>query len=407
MMSVRFPIVFTFSVFITCMAVAQPVITAEDSLHRENSFLSRSSLGGYGNAFYQNDFNTQEAVVNFERFVLFVGHKFSNRISLFSEIELEDAKLEGGEPGGELALEQAYLKFIINPQLYLATGLFIPRIGMLNENHLPINFNGNERTMVERLIIPATWREMGVGLYGSVNSIPLEYSFALLNGLNSGAFEHGTGIRGGRGGGKEATGNSLAVTGAAVWQPSDFRIQVSGYYGGSVGLAPLQSDSLQLTSGWWGTPVGLAEANVQYEVSGLTLKVLGAVVSIPDAEEINRAYANNTPLFEYGFYAEAAYNILENSKGLSSQQINLFARYEQLNVNASIPANGIDDPTLDQRHVLIGFSYLPIPNVAIKTDVRLLHTGPQNPDLIINPNPAASPYEQNNTFLNVGIGYAF
>jgi len=46
-------------------------------------------------------------------------------------------------------------------------------------------------------------------------------------------------------------------------------------------------------------------------------------------------------------------------------------------------------------------------NIVIKTDMRLLNTGPQNPDLIVNPNPAAVPYKQQNSFFNLGIGYSF
>ena len=33
----------------------------------------------------------------------------------------------------------------------------------------------------------------------------------------------------------------------------------------------------------------------------------------------------------------------------------------------------------------MGFGYLPLPNVVIKADVRLMHTGPQNPALAVNP----------------------
>jgi hypothetical protein len=36
-------------------------------------------------------------------------------------------------------MEQAYLKFNLNAKQYLVAGLFVPRTGLLNENHLPIN----------------------------------------------------------------------------------------------------------------------------------------------------------------------------------------------------------------------------------------------------------------------------
>jgi len=111
----------------------------------------------------------------------------------------------------------------------------------------------------------------------------------------------------------------------------------------------------------------------------------------------------------YGAYAELAYNLFQtaHSNRWKSQQLNLFARYEMFDMNASIPSNGVYDGTEKQSHLVAGFGYLPLPNVVIKADVRLMHTGPQNPDLILNPNPAALPYNQNNTFLNIGIGYSF
>ncbi len=151
--------------------------------------------------------------------MLFTGHKFNDKISVFSELEVEDAKVSGGESGGEVAIEQAYLKFNLNPNQYIVAGLFMPRIGILNENHLPNTFNGNERNYVETFIIPSTWRELGVGLYGTLNNLPIGYSVGLVNGLSSEMFEHGSGIREGRFEGRNATGNNLAITAAVQYLP--------------------------------------------------------------------------------------------------------------------------------------------------------------------------------------------
>jgi len=56
--------------------------------------------------------------------------------------------------------------FDLNKNNYIIAGLYIPRIGIINENHLPTTYNGNQRHFVEKYIIPSTWREIGVGLYG-------------------------------------------------------------------------------------------------------------------------------------------------------------------------------------------------------------------------------------------------
>ena len=55
----------------------------------------------------------------------------------------------------------------------------------------------------------------------------------------------------------------------------------------------------------------------------------------------------------------------------------------------------------------MGFGYLPLPNVVIKADVRLMHTGPENTELVVNPSTYAQPYLQSNQFLTLGIGYSF
>lgn len=383
----------------------QLMITNEDSLNAGVVGKSKTVISGYGSSFYQRNFNEKTAAITLERVVLFVGHQFNSKITVFTEMELENAKVEGEEPGGELAMEQAYLKFNLNSRQYITAGLFIPRIGLLNENHLPVNFNGTERSMVEQMVIPATWRELGIGFYGRTKKF--NYSFALMNGLNSAAFEHGRGIRDGRFEGKNASANNLAVSAAIQYYFKDFTFQVSGYAGGSNGLSKRASDSLALNSGAFGLPVYLGEANVQWSKDGISAKLLGAYLSFPDAAGINKAYGNNVSNTMYGAYAELAYNLLEHSKKMKGQQLNVFGRYEMLDLNSRIPGNAIYDGTEKQQHIILGLSYLPIRNIVIKADLRLLRTGAENADLVTNPSPVRIPYKQNNQFLNIGIGYSF
>jgi len=130
------------------------VLTNEDSLNTGNN-QNKTVISGYGDAFYQRDFNKEQSKASLERVVLFVGHRFNEKISLFTEMELENALVvssgesdEGGNGGGDISMEQAYLKFNLNARQYLVAGLFLPRIGILNENYLPVNFNGVERPMI-------------------------------------------------------------------------------------------------------------------------------------------------------------------------------------------------------------------------------------------------------------------
>ncbi|MCX6189792.1 MAG: hypothetical protein NTW54_09380 [Bacteroidetes bacterium] len=384
----------------------QEVYTAEDSVALNSDTASMSTtLGGYGNAYYQRNLNQKYSKVNFERFVLFMGHKFNKKISLFSELEVEDAKISGAEEGGELALEQCYLKFRSSPKAYFVVGLFIPAIGILNETHLPNTYNGIERTEVETNIIPSTWRELGIGYYGKLDRAPISFSLGLMNGLNSAQFEHGFVIRKGRMEGRKAGANNMAVTGALQFYKNNFRAQISGYYGGSVALEATVADTLKLHAGSWGTPVMLAEVDLQHEMKGFSVRFLATFISIPDAASINQAFNNNTPKTACGAYAELAYNIFASMKKQSLKALTFFVRYEILDMNNSIPANGIIDPTLQQQHVISGINYLPVKNVVIKADMHWKNAGARNPLLIYN--PVASVYQKNTNFLNLGIGYSF
>src|SRR6202000_367717 len=116
------------------------ILTNEDSLNN-NAVKNKTVISGYGSAFYQRDFNQQVSTATLDRLVLFVGHNFSEKISLFTELEVENAIVAGNnsdEPSsgrGSVAMEQAFLKFNLNPRQYLVAGLFTPRIGITNENH--------------------------------------------------------------------------------------------------------------------------------------------------------------------------------------------------------------------------------------------------------------------------------
>ena len=84
----------------TLFAQRTAPVTSEDSLNN-NISKSSTTIGGYGNAFYQRNNNLGTSKLDLERFVLFTGHKFNDKISVFTELEVEDAKETGGESGGE------------------------------------------------------------------------------------------------------------------------------------------------------------------------------------------------------------------------------------------------------------------------------------------------------------------
>src|SRR2546429_7196041 len=107
-------------------------------------------------------------VVNLARFVVYLAHTFDDRLAFRSELEVEDAKIEGGQAGGEVSLEQAYLDYRLGDWITLRTGLVLPPVGIINETHEPPTFNGVGRPGFDHDVIPTTWREIGLGAVGTI-----------------------------------------------------------------------------------------------------------------------------------------------------------------------------------------------------------------------------------------------
>lgn len=406
-------LIFRYTLPVVCcsLSLSAQIITREDSL---NAGLTPSSnptvISGYGQAKVEYDVRQKTGIASLTRNVVFLGHRFNKNISFFSEMELENAKVSNGSPSGEISMEQLFLKFNVNRNNYLVAGLFIPRIGIINENHLPTTFHSNDRPYVEQFVIPATWRELGVGIYGQIPRVPgLNYSAALVNGLNSAGFSMGTGIQSGRFEGSNATASNLAVTGALLYYIREFRIQASTYYGGSAGQTKRVADSLQLNYGAFGTPVSVNEVNVQYHGhTGLEFKALATYVAIPEADRINRAYASNTPNSMYGYYAELGYNLLKPFPRFSSKSLVLYGRYESMDLNASLADNGIEDGLLRQQFIIAGLHFQPVRGVSVKADFVQRITGEYNKSLhVTNPYSSTLPFYTTTNFVNIGIGYSF
>lgn len=384
------------------------ILTKEDSLAAGLNVSTKTTvLSGYGEAMFSYNKGLGTGTANVTRFVTFFGHRFNKNITLFSELELENAKISSGNASGEFSLEQVFLKFDLNRSNYIVAGLFIPRIGIINENHLPTTYNGNNRHFLETSLIPATWRELGVGLYGRFDRLPgFNYYVGVTNGLNSAGFTRTTGIRDGRYEGSNASSGNIAISAAALYYYRNFRFQASGYYGGSAGLNKKTADSLMLNSGMFGTPVALGEFNVQYTGKRIGVKAMAAAVNLRDAYAINRAYASNVAELMTGAFAEVSYQLLK-STDFTSKKLILFYRYEWFDLNYKMGAEAIRDLALNQSYSVFGLTYKPHPGVAIKLDMVNKVTGTPNEVFYLTPSQQLPKYINNNWFVNLGLGYNF
>jgi len=146
--------------------------------------VNKTHLVGYGEVHYNSLDSSNE--IDFHRFVLYVSHEYSDHISMHSELELEHS-IAGENQNGEIELEQAYIDIDLGGKHTVRTGLFLIPIGIMNETHEPPTFYGVERNPVEHDIIPATWWEGGISVYGEITP-GWGYDIAVTSGLQSGDY---------------------------------------------------------------------------------------------------------------------------------------------------------------------------------------------------------------------------
>ena len=57
---------------------------------------------------------------------------------------------------------------MLHRRFNLRAGMVLVPVGIINERHEPPTFHGVERTFVDTVIVPTTWRDTGVGAFGDL-----------------------------------------------------------------------------------------------------------------------------------------------------------------------------------------------------------------------------------------------
>lgn len=306
------------------------------------SAASATTIGGYGELHYNNldadDPSNDLDEIDFHRFVLFVAHRFSDRVQFFSELEVEHSLAGDGQPG-EVELEQAYVDIRLKDSLTARAGLFLLPIGFLNETHEPPSFYGVERNDIENIIVPSTWWEAGGGFRGNTRS-GIGWDVAMHSGLEipttgGSAFR----VRSGRQKVADAVANNWAYTA---------RLRYAGFDGLELAVSyQYQSDPSQIPGD--GLDEGhLLAANLTWRVEDFALKALygqwrfsGVAVEAAGADE------------QQGWYVEPSYRL--------TPKWGVYSRYE--NVEGARP---IDQFSQHEA----GFNYWLNPSVVLKFDYR-------------------------------------
>lgn len=345
------------------------------------------SVGGYGEMLYSNPSASLEdaapsgrtAQIDLLRGVFYFGAKFTDRIIFNSELEVEHVSSgEGAEERGEVSLEFAYLDFMIHEAANIRAGLVLVPMGFINERHEPPTYFGTRRPLVEQRILPTTWSEDGVGVFGDIGT-KVAYRAYVTSGLaaaagtSSGAEGFSDeGIRDGRSHGGQASAETLAWTGRIDGSPVAGLTLGASFFTGDAG------QNLAYAGGRLEARTTVLDGHVEYRWRGLSTRAVYAHTSIDHAEAVNAAQGltgdASVGSGQYGWYAEAGYDVLAHLKNVRHALLP-YARYERVNTQDEVPAGFASNPANDVTVLTVGAMWKPIPNVAVKVDWNQSRTG--------------------------------
>lgn len=365
------------------------------SAHVDTTGYSRFRFGGYGEMLAQsmdhgaNRFaGTSEggprayrASVSIPRFVLAFDYKFTSRWILGAEIEFEAGGVgsaveiensENGEyeteieKGGEVALEQLHITRLINRGVNIRVGHLIVPVGLTNAHHEPINFFGPTRPQAETSLLPSTWHETGLELFGSFGK-GFDWRAMIVAGLNANGFDRNEWIIGGKAGYFEA--DNFTSPGYVA------RVDYSGVKGLRTGLsayychdAGRNSDKDHFYSAVGRIPVCIATWDAQYKCkwvsarANITYGYVGNSAALSDA---NRMLSNKSPYSRLVPIAKNAFGAGVEA-GVNLKKFTPFARYEYYNPQFRGEGRQTMDPRLEVSQWQVGLNWFALPNLVVK-----------------------------------------
>ena len=316
------------------------------------------TVGGYGEILY-NQPEGDNGEIDVQRLVLLFGYKFNDRTQFITEIELEHVN--------EVFVEQAFLQYSLSDNVNLRAGLMLVPMGIVNEYHEPTTFNGVERPSIDGAIVPSTWREIGVGVSGRLDNASLRYQAYIFNGFAS---VNGTKVLGGSNGLRNGRQKGIKST---INKPTfSAKLDHYGIQGLRLGLAGYvgRTQAEDAIDAIDGADVGIAMVGLdaRYAYKRFTARGQFINASISDTEEYNTLNDANLGSKLKGWYLEAAYNLLPQTK---KQQLFAFARYEDYDTHASVEGDLPKELEYDRNEWTFGLSYKLAPGAVVKADYQI------------------------------------
>ncbi|PCE64281.1 hypothetical protein [Sediminicola luteus] len=327
------------------------------------NYASAVTVGAYGEMLY-NQPEGDNGELDVQRLVLLFGYKFSESTQFFTEIEFEHVE--------EVFVEQAFVNYNVADNVYLRGGLMLVPMGIINEFHEPTTFNGTERPAVDGVIVPTTWRELGIGVNGRFNDLNLGYQFYVFNGFKStfadgeggisGYLKGSNGLRGGRQKGIKSTVDSPTFsTKFDYYGIPGLRLGLAGYFGDTQAEDDIEDMD--------GANIGVAMVGLdaRYAYERFTARGQFIYASLSDTEAYNNATGRDLGSALQGWYVEAGYNLLPQDK---KQKLFAFTRYEKYDTHASTAGDLERNDAYNRTDITTGLSYHIAPGVVVKGDYQ-------------------------------------
>ncbi len=332
------------------------------------------SIGGYGEMYYANPDNGAD-YADVYRFITYFGYKFSDNVILNAEIEFE----HGGNPedGGEVAIEFMYLDFLWKEEINFRVGNLLVPMGLINLRHEPILFNTVQRPEVEQKLIPSTWQENGVLVYGRFGTSGISYTAGIINALNlnttATANAESGWIRGGRLGSSAKAAFDPAFVGRLDYTGiNGLLVGASIYYGGASNLKdPVPTDPIQDISGLDAT---MFDIHLNYENGPFRAYGLYTQTLLSGAEKISSSAAKKGS----GYYMNLSYDM----DGVTNigYKMPIFVQYEDFNPVAS-SVDGTNESLYRTKTTTIGANFFPVDQVVLKMDYAMKEVGGEDQNI--------------------------
>lgn len=375
-------------------------------------------FGGYGEmaaSYMDYDWNWKtnvgtnhknRATIAIPRFIMAFDYKFSPKWVLSSEIEFEyggtgsareiEWDEENGEyeteieKGGEVALEQFHISYLMSKQINFRFGHMIVPVGLTNAHHEPLNFFGVYRPEGETSLLPSTWHETGVALFGDLGNF--DYELQAVSGLDPQNFRREYWIGKGNQGAFEETQFThpafvARVNYNGVKTFRGVRLGASFYYNETSKNSSKPNRNINNKY-----PVTIVTVDAQYKSPNNNLIARGNIVygHLGNSAKLAKTNAGSssasgyptTPMGEtaVSYAAEVGYNA--GSFFHTETKLYPFVRYEYYNPMQSMEKGSISlrDRRLQKSVITAGLNYYPLPNLVVKADYthRIVGRGDYN-----------------------------